>query len=46
MPVWLRNFTFRLLKEHYEKENEATDNSMPLKPDIDADGAYRAKRKR
>lgn len=23
MPIWLRNFTFNKLKEHYEKQNEA-----------------------
>jgi len=23
MPIWLRNFTFRKLEEHYKKQNEA-----------------------
>lgn len=22
MPIWLRNFTYNLLKKHYEKESE------------------------
>jgi len=25
MPIWLRNFTFRKLEEHYKKEQEAID---------------------
>jgi len=24
MPIWLRNFTFNKMKEHYDKEAEAT----------------------
>ena len=27
MPIWLRNFTFRKIQEHYEKEQEAYDNA-------------------
>ncbi len=25
MPIWLRNFTFRKMEEHYKKENEANE---------------------
>lgn len=25
MPIWLRNFTFRNIQEHYEKEKEEYD---------------------
>lgn len=42
MPIWLRNFTFQKMKEHYEKEAEemkkATKgkggSSMPKGPAI------------
>lgn len=27
MPIWLRNFTFKRIQEHYEKEQEAYDNA-------------------
>lgn len=46
MPIWLRVFTFKMLKEHYERENEAVNKSTPLGPGIDAEGAYKAKFKR
>tara|TARA_R110000803_G_scaffold40075_5_gene86324 strand:+ start:1111 stop:1284 length:174 start_codon:yes stop_codon:yes gene_type:complete len=26
MPIWLRNFTYKKLEEHYEKENEAQNS--------------------
>ena len=26
MPIWLRNFTFKRIQEHYEKEQEAYNN--------------------
>ena len=25
MPIWLRNFTFQKMQEHYEKEKEEYD---------------------
>ncbi len=28
MPIWLRKFTFNLIKEYYEKQASATDNSL------------------
>lgn len=35
MPIWLRNFTFRNIQEHYEKEKEEYDKvnkkSSPMK---------------
>ena len=41
MPVWLRNFTFGRIKDHYDKEKEAIEkanskskSSTPLKPNI------------
>ena len=27
MPIWLRNFTFKKIREHYEKEQEAYESS-------------------
>jgi len=27
MPIWLRRFTFKKLKEHYDKENEAIEKA-------------------
>jgi len=27
MPIWLRNFTFQKINEHYEKEQEAYDKA-------------------
>lgn len=24
MPIWLRNFTFNSIKEHFDKQNEET----------------------
>ena len=27
MPIWLRNFTFKKIQEHYAKEQEAYDNA-------------------
>lgn len=47
MPVWIRNFTFMSLKEHYEKEAEAVSKSnvstLPTGPDVES---YRTKVKR
>jgi len=28
MPIWLRNFTFNKIHEHYQKEKEAHDKAM------------------
>lgn len=28
MPIWLRNFTFNKIKEHYEKQNEEMKKSQ------------------
>jgi len=28
MPLWLRRTTFNLLREHYEKENEAAEKQQ------------------
>ena len=27
MPIWLRNFTFQKMQEHYEKEKEEYDKA-------------------
>jgi hypothetical protein len=27
MPIWLRNFTFKKIQEHYQKEKEAYDKT-------------------
>tara|TARA_Y100000385_G_C12991101_1_gene592827 strand:- start:663 stop:851 length:189 start_codon:yes stop_codon:yes gene_type:complete len=27
MPIWLRNFTFKKIAEHYKKEQEAHDKA-------------------
>ena len=50
MPIWLRNFTFKKLQDHYQKEQEAIDKSQNklknqsskniLRPGIDTSGAY------
>ena len=31
MPIWLRNTTFKLINEHYEKQNEAYDKASSTK---------------
>lgn len=28
MPIWLRNFTFQKIKEHYDKESEAYEKAQ------------------
>jgi hypothetical protein len=30
MPIWLRNFTFNSLKEHYDKIKEQQENQQNL----------------
>lgn len=30
MPLWLRRTTFNLMREHFEKEKEATENQQSL----------------
>ena len=50
MPIWLRNFTFKKIEEHYKKEQESYDkNSNTLKntkeisrPDIKPSNVYNA----
>ena len=33
MPIWLRNFTFTQMKEHFEKEKEEMEKvNTPSKP--------------
>tara|TARA_R110000796_G_scaffold32407_2_gene84901 strand:+ start:704 stop:877 length:174 start_codon:yes stop_codon:yes gene_type:complete len=27
MPIWLRNFTFKKIQEHYQKEKDAYDKA-------------------
>ena len=29
-PIWLRRFTFETLKEHYEKQREATEKQQNM----------------
>jgi len=49
MPVWLRNFTFRKINEHYEKEKEASeggktmDNQQVRGPNIPSNSDYSTK---
>tara|TARA_B100000575_G_scaffold291109_1_gene296227 strand:- start:2615 stop:2785 length:171 start_codon:yes stop_codon:yes gene_type:complete len=48
MPVWLRNFTFKKMEEHYKKQEEASNKAnKPLKnskeihrPDINPSNVY------
>ena len=50
MPIWLRNFTFKKLQDHHQKEKEAIDKSQNklqnksskdiLRPGVDTSGAY------
>ena len=50
MPIWLRNFTFKTMQEHYQKEKEDIDKSQNklqnksskdiLRPGINTSGAY------
>jgi hypothetical protein len=50
MPIWLRNFTFKKLEEHYKKQQEAYDkqsktlkNSKEIaRPNIDPSKTYNA----
>jgi len=50
MPIWLRNFTFKKLEEHYKKEQEAYNkqsntlkNSKEIaRPNIDPSKVYNA----
>jgi hypothetical protein len=50
MPIWLRNFTFKKLEEHYKKQQEAYNkqnntlkNSKEIaRPNIDPSKAYNA----
>jgi hypothetical protein len=29
MPIWLRKFTFKTLQEHFDKQNEQTQQTIP-----------------
>ena len=50
MPIWLRNFTYKKLQDHYEKEQEAINKSQNklknqsskniLRPGIDTSSTY------
>jgi len=48
MPIWLRNFTFKKIEEHYKKEQEAynkktntlNNNSKIERPDINPSNVY------
>ena len=50
MPIWLRNFTFKKLEEHYKKQQEAYNkqsntlkNSKEIaRPNIDPSKVYNA----
>tara|TARA_A100001015_G_C14651804_1_gene579505 strand:+ start:401 stop:631 length:231 start_codon:yes stop_codon:yes gene_type:complete len=50
MPIWLRNFTFKKLEEHYKKQEEANNKSSNqlkntkeiLRPDIKSSNVYNA----
>ena len=50
MPVWLRNYTYRKIAEHYEKEKEEMDkargkqkSSTPRGPNIKRPPTYSTK---
>lgn len=30
MPIWLRKFTFHLLKEHYEEKSKSQDSNLAI----------------
>jgi len=51
MPIWLRNYTFREIKEFYEQENSRAKESNTNKtkkilgPDIDPTYKSRASKK-
>jgi len=48
MPIWLRNFTFKKIEEHYKKEQEAynkktntlNNNSKIERPDVNPSNVY------
>ena len=48
MPIWLRNTTFKLINEFYEKQNEAqekassSNGNSTIKTLVDADGKVNA----
>lgn len=50
MPIWLRNFTFKKLEEHYKKQEEANNKSSNqlkntkeiLRPNINSSNVYNA----
>ena len=34
MPIWLRNFTFKKIKEYYDKESEAMNKNQKATPAV------------
>jgi len=50
MPIWLRNFTFKKIQEHYQKEQEELNKSQNklqnksskdiLRPGVDTSNSY------
>ena len=50
MPIWLRNFTFKKIEEHYKKQEEAQNKSSNTlknpkeisRPDIKPNNVYNA----
>jgi len=43
MPIWLRNFTFQQIKEHYDKENSQNDSIEQSKKNMQSVGAVKDK---
>tara|TARA_S200002703_G_C3616472_1_gene189310 strand:+ start:209 stop:379 length:171 start_codon:yes stop_codon:yes gene_type:complete len=43
MPIWLRNFTFQQIKEHYNKENSQNDSVEQSKKNMQSVGAIKNK---
>jgi hypothetical protein len=41
MPIWLRNFTFKKIKDHYDKQAETTKNSSAKDSVINPDGTVK-----
>lgn len=43
MPIWLREFTFQKLKEHYNKVNTKSQNNNPKTKGPDINPSYSTK---
>lgn len=41
MPIWLRRFTFRKIKEHYDKQSESIKHSSNQQSVINPDGTVK-----